>query len=32
MSNQLDPQSRIVTLHIQGVNIDSLPLEDVGQY
>jgi hypothetical protein len=32
MSNQTDPQSRIVTLHIQGVNIDNLSLEDVGQY
>jgi hypothetical protein len=32
MSSQVDSQSRIVTLHIQGVNIENLSLEDVGQY
>lgn len=32
MSSQVDPQSRIVTLHIQGVNIENLSLEDVGDY
>lgn len=26
------PGTRIVTLYIQGVNIDSLPLEDIGKY
>ena len=32
MSSQVDPQSRIVTLYIQGVNVENLSLEDVGQY
>src|SRR5579872_4567884 len=32
MSSQGDGQSRIVTLYVQGVKIDSLSLDDIGQY
>jgi hypothetical protein len=32
MSGQADGRSKIVTLVIQGVNIDNLSLEDIGEY
>jgi hypothetical protein len=32
MSSQIDERSRVVTLLVQGVNIENLPLEDIGEY
>ncbi|MGO9258552.1 MAG: hypothetical protein ACLQU1_19875 [Bryobacteraceae bacterium] len=32
MSGQVDGRSRVVTLKVQGVNIDNLSLEDIGEY
>jgi hypothetical protein len=32
MSSQVDGRSRVVTLKVQGVNIENLSLEDIGEY